>query len=111
VTDKQLKTRFTTLVMAIFLAAMFSTHGYSNPESREHPRLTQEQVIRIAEETAKSEGYDLPKYNMTGCHYEYTVRDHSWTVFFSLKPPTPPGGHFSVWVDDRTQKARVMRGE
>jgi len=48
---------------------------------------------------------------MTGCHYEFTEKDHTWTVFFQLKPPTPPGGHFTVYVDDQTKKATLMRGK
>jgi hypothetical protein len=39
------------------------------------------------------------------------VKNKTWTVFYQLKPPTPPGGHFLVSVDDRTKKATLARGE
>lgn len=102
-----------TVVTVTIFAAMFLIVGWSCGErtGAQSKHLTEDQVIRIAEETAKAEGYDITKYNMTGCHYEYTKKDRSWTVLFSLKPPTPPGGHFGVWVDDQTKKARLMRGE
>jgi hypothetical protein len=73
--------------------------------------LPKAEVLRIAEATAISEGYDIRKYNMTGCHYEFTRKDHSWAVFYELKPPTPPGGHFMVSVDDLTRKATLAHGE
>lgn len=74
-------------------------------------QLTRKEVLAIAEATAKAEGYELAKYNMTGCHYEFTKKDHTWTVFYELKPPTPPGGHFLVSIDDRTKKAIFHHGE
>ena len=74
-------------------------------------QLTEAEVIRIAEQTAKAEGFDLARYDRTGCHYEYTEKNKTWTVFYQLKPPTPPGGHFLVSVDDRTKKATLARGE
>ena len=73
--------------------------------------LTKAEVVQIAEATAKSGGYDVSKYNMTGCHYEFTRKDRSWTVFYALKPPTPVGAHFLVWVDDQTKKATLAPGE
>lgn len=78
---------------------------------RPNTNLTKTEVIRIAEETAKANGYDTNKYNMTGCHYEFVHKDNTWTVFFELKPPTPPGGHFLVTVDDQTKKAELAPGE
>ncbi len=97
------------VVSSLLIAALFWSQAWSNPT--EVPLVTKEQAIRIAEETAKGEGYDLSKYNMTGSHYEFVAKDQSWTVFFVLKPPTPPGGHFAVIINARTGKASFMRGE
>lgn len=73
--------------------------------------LAESEVLRIAEATVKSEGYDVDKYNRTGCHYEFIHKDHTWTVFYELKPPTPPGGHFMISIDDQTKKAKLVHGE
>jgi hypothetical protein len=74
-------------------------------------RLRQDEVITIAKAKAVQEGFDLSKYDLKGCDYEFTRKDRTWTVFFELKPPTSPGGHFIVSVDDQTKKATLMRGE
>ena len=73
--------------------------------------LTKDEVIHIAEDTAKAKGYKLSDYDMTGCHYEFIGKDHTWWVFFELKPPGFPGGHFLVWIDDETKKAELRGGQ
>lgn len=100
-------------VDATLFVVLFAIIGCTETNRDQAPstHLVQGEVIQIAKDTAKSEGYDLGKYNMTGCHYEFTRKDHTWTVFFELKPPTPPGGHFMVWVDDQTKKTTLARGE
>lgn len=74
-------------------------------------QLTQNEVIKTAQAAARADKIDLEKYIVTGCHYEFTHKDYLWTVFFTRKPPAPPGGHFAVLVDDRTKKTTFMRGE
>ena len=74
-------------------------------------RKLAEKSMSHAEAAARSHGYDVEKYNMTGCHYEYTEKDGTWTVFYELKPPTPPGGHFLVSVDDKTKQTAVAPGK
>jgi hypothetical protein len=98
-------------ILTCVLVAMVSGFGCVHRSGKTEAQLSKNEVIRIAEAKARSEGFDLQKYNMTGCHYEFTEKDHTWTVFFQLKPPTPPGGHFMVYVDDQTKKATLMRGK
>jgi hypothetical protein len=98
-------------ILACVLAAIFWGFGCAHQSGKTGAQLPKNEVIRIAEAKARSEGFDLQKYNMTGCHYEFTEKDRTWTVFFQLKPPTPPGGHFVVCVDDQTKKATLMRGK
>lgn len=98
-------------VLSCVLMALLSTIGCGQRAKAPETQLTKDEVISIAEATARTEGYDIRKYNMTGCHYEFTDKDDTWTVSFVLKPPTPPGGHFWVVVDDWTKKATLMHGE
>ena len=102
-----------TLVLAMLSGALLTTAGCTRRDQENRPEadLTEAEVLRIAEAAARSEGYDVDKYDMTGCHYEFERKDRTWTVFYALKPPTPPGGHFAVSVDDQTRKATVARGE
>ena len=71
-------------------------------------RLSQPEVVQIASRAATDAGYRLGDYKEPEAHFEFVRKDGSWTVFFVRKPPTPPGGHFSVWVDDKTSKTQVM---
>jgi hypothetical protein len=101
------------VVFAISLGVLLATFGCVKQmrETQSETNLAKAEVLQIAEEKAKSEGYDVRKYNMTGCYYEFTRKDHTWTVFYELKPPAPPGEHFMVSIDDQTKKASLARGE
>ncbi|GMR22495.1 MAG: hypothetical protein BMS9Abin37_0850 [Acidobacteriota bacterium] len=105
--------RMVIQAQALLFATLLTLFGCTHPELEQLPEtdLARAEVIRIAEIAAEAEGYDIRKYNMTGCHYEFTQDDHTWTVFYELKPPTPPGGHFVVSIDDRTKKATLGHGE
>jgi len=94
----------TLLVCALLLwgaATLAATHS---------PRLTREQVVRIAKRAAKDHGYKLDEYRPRKVHFEFTRNDFTWTLFFEGKV-LYPGHHFQVWVHDRTQKAVVMPGQ
>ena len=74
--------------------------------------LTKSQVIKVARTEARKEGFDLNKYDLKAVDYANTgERVQTWTVSFYGKPPTRPGDHFLIWVDDRTLDAKLMRGE
>lgn len=98
--------------------------------------LTKDEVIRIAKDLARAEGIELKKYNMTDCHHEVVDKNDTWDAFFAENPfvgekPViwrvffeekplitekgealfAPGGHFTVYIDDRTKAARLMRGK
>lgn len=98
--------------------------------------LTRDEVIRIAEDLARAEGIELKEYNMTDCHHEVVDKDDTWDAFFEENPLVgekpvvwivsfkekplitekgealfAPGGHFTVYIDDRTKAAKLMRGK
>jgi len=74
-------------------------------------RMSETDVVRAASRAAAQAGYKLAGYNEPEAHFEFVRKDGSWTVFYVMKPPTPAGGHFQVWVNDKTGKAQVMPGE
>ena len=75
------------------------------------PRMSQTDVIRAASRAADQAGYKLASYQEPEAHFEFVRKDGSWSVFYVMKPPTPAGGHFQVWVNDKTGKTQVMPGE
>lgn len=96
-------------VILFLCVILFLASGCTHRSENARTLLTKDEVIAIAKDTAKSEGLDIWKYNMTGCHYEYARKDGTWAVSFELKQPTL-GGHFLVLVDDKTKKAKLISG-
>jgi hypothetical protein len=105
----RIKKGFLTIAALACLSVVGCSSGTQSGQGT--ARLRQDAVITIAKARAVQEGFDLTKYDLKGCHYEFRHKDHTWTVFFELKPPTPLGGHFQVSVDDKTKKTTLMRGE
>jgi hypothetical protein len=78
--------------------------------SREHTAsLTTAQVTRIAEQAARSAGYELRRYGPAEVHFEFARPDCTWVVFFSSLGESMPG-HFSVRVHDRTKRTEIFGG-
>lgn len=99
------------MVPLLALTIMMAGCAVKLQSSESGSKLTKDEVVKIAESKAQKEEVDLGKYDMTGCHYEYTEKGRTWTVFFNGKPPRLPGDYFLVWVDDQTRKATLMWGE
>lgn len=57
--------------------------------------MTKGDAIEHAERAAREAGYPLDEYERAGV----TGDERGWRVFFRLKPPGRPGGHFTVRVD------------
>lgn len=107
-----MKTR--TLLAAVLLVLCVAGSGCRS-SSQGHvlgANLTRNEVIKLARAEARKERFDLDKYDLKSVHYANTgERAQTWTVSFDGKPPTPPGDHVLVWIDDRMLDARLMRGE
>ena len=74
-------------------------------------KLTEAEVLDLVSQFATKQKIEIKNYEITGCHYEYVRNDGNWVVFFALKPPTPPGAHFTVTVDDETKAIELIHGE
>lgn len=75
------------------------------------PKMSRSDAVRLASRAATDAGYELADYEEPKAHFEFGRKEGVWTVFYVMKPPTPPGGHLLVWVDDKTGKTQVMPGE
>jgi hypothetical protein len=73
-------------------------------------KLTEDQVIKLANAAAKRSGYKLEDHEAPKARYEAEGRGGSWYVFYQAKARRP-GGHFYVTVDDRTKSTEVWPGE
>lgn len=78
----------------------------SYPLRKEH--MTEMKVLEIAKEVAQTHDIDLAEYQMPSI--EYDSENKEWFVSYVIKPPTPPGGHFSIIVDDTTGEAKFQGG-
>lgn len=70
-------------------------------------RLTTNEAVRIAVETAAKSGKYLDKYEVPQAYYSSTQR--LWMILFDGKETTP-GNHFSVEVDDATGSTQLYPG-
>jgi hypothetical protein len=74
-------------------------------------RLTSAEVIQLAAEQARAQGYDLNQYQHP--QVRYTAADDTWLVFYQPKQVEsigPVGKEFSVTVEDKTKKASIAAG-
>jgi hypothetical protein len=77
------------------------------------PRLSEAEVIRIADAEARRHGYDLRAYERPKAHYNYVHRDETWWVSYEGKAVngmTTVGNHFSVTIEDKTKKLWLIPG-
>lgn len=56
--------------------------------------MTEDEAIAQAERAASDAGYRLDDYEQAGV----TGDEDGWRIFYRLRPPGRPGGHFAVRV-------------
>jgi hypothetical protein len=75
-------------------------------------QLTEEEVIRIAVETAQHKGYDLTQFVAPKLRYYPKPKEEEsgWFVHFEgLR--RAPGSFFTVWIEDDTRTAELFAGQ
>ena len=76
------------------------------------PKMSEADVVRIANRVAEADGYALTNYMVPEAHYEFVKRDRRWIVFYNAKSPNAPlGSDFLIWVGDKTGATQVGQGE
>jgi hypothetical protein len=77
------------------------------------PRLSEVEVIRLADAEARRHGYDLRAFDRPEVHYNYLKRDDTWWLSYegkSVNGMTTVGNHFSVTIEDKTKKLWLIPG-
>ena len=72
------------------------------------PKLSIEYVIKEAKEYAQKNKINFENYYINGAKYESSTKE--WFIFFMFKGVPRPGDYFSIRINDRTKKIRLMEG-
>lgn len=74
------------------------------------PGLTAAEVIELGNAEARTQGYDLDKYQHPQAQYSAT--DNTWSVSYDQKNDAGEAGKpFSVKVEDKTKKTSIVAGK
>jgi hypothetical protein len=74
------------------------------------PGLTAAEVIGLANAEARTQGYDLDKYQRPQA--QYVATDNTWSVSYDQKNDAGEAGKpFSVKVEDKTKKTSIAAGK
>jgi predicted small lipoprotein YifL len=108
--------RFASLLLShvAAVAMLVSASGCTQRSPLDGPpdaNLSYSQVKALAEQTAKANGIELNGYDDPVLSFEGASTKKEWLVYFQMKSPAPPGGHFLVTVDDATSAAEFHPGE
>ncbi len=118
---------------ALFLGSCDSRTPLAQAQRSERkpagPHLSESEAIKVAKSLAERLGARLTDYQEPTATYhraseinivwplmaegpnEPAFGDHYWTVYFGPGPKTDyPGGHFMVYVDDKTGRSRFVGG-
>jgi hypothetical protein len=76
------------------------------------PRMSQAEVIRVADAAARRAGYRLHDYSRTAPSFDRELK--MWVIIYDKHPDkngmTEVGAHFFINVDDATGKAEHQPG-
>lgn len=73
------------------------------------PILTEDQVVQMADKFAIDRGINLSKYKRLVAHYEAVTKNEEWCLLYDSKG-LEVGGHFYVFIHDKTRKIRLRGG-
>lgn len=83
----------------------------ATPPAAPRQSISEADARSIAERKGRDAGYSLDEFRVVSVKREQEGSSKgSWRVFLEHVPPTPPGGHFTVHVDDTSGDARLVHG-
>ena len=88
--------------------AVETTLQHSTASASTRPRLSKADVIRLADAEAGTQGYNVADYPRR--QVAYTTANDTWSVSYNQKPVDGAAGigkHFSVTVEDKTDKVSI----
>ena len=82
----------------------------ASPAAQPAARLTKEEVVSVADATARSRGYDPSEYQRS--EPQYDPADDTWSLLYEQKAEgmVDVGKHFSVAVEDKTKETSIVPG-
>jgi hypothetical protein len=97
-------------------AASDGSPAAASPEAVSSPaanvRLTEEEVVDLADAAARSRGYDPAQYWRPDPHYNPAAK--TWSLVYDQKAHYATGGivkHFTVTVDNKTKGTVFVPGK
>lgn len=98
-----------SLSFGLLLAVSVLTSCSACPRGEHIPRLSEVEVLTIANDAARRAGTDLSKFNVPQAYFEYVDNNCTWSVLYEGIGDTI-GNHFLVIVDDNTRQAQLFGG-
>jgi hypothetical protein len=83
--------------------------GAGKQPAMQATQMSESQVMDAARKSATEAKKELAGYKASLPYYDPAKQ--TWYVYFEHVPNRYPGDHFSVFVDDRTGKARYFGGQ
>ncbi len=86
-------------------------NGAAPPASPVRPHLSKAEVIRLADEQARSDGYSVVDYQRR--QVIYSAPNDTWSVSYNQKPGDGAAAskHFGVTVEDKTNRTSLTPGK
>jgi hypothetical protein len=112
-----------SLIAGLALAAAFSGCSGADPSEGASevagpklevaivPWLEPAEAVQVAKSSMAAASIDLSRYQEPVITSKVVDSKVEWTVTFQMKEPTPPGGHYTVLVDDLSRKTTLKAGE
>jgi hypothetical protein len=99
-------------VLVLAMAGCSAPSGSAATGPTASPVVDERGARSVAEQKARESGYDTARYRIVSVERadEGSLRG-KWRVFFEQLPPTPPGGHFNVYVDSTSGEAQIFHGK
>ena len=99
-----------SLVRLLPMIAFLAIVAPVKPAMSGEPKLSESEVVQIANSAAKAAGFKLSNFQKPNVRYERVEKNGTWSVLYDGKE-VRLGNHFDVIVEDATKRATVLPGQ